>query len=149
MTSERARLANRLNAKKSTGPRTSVGKAQSKQNARKHGLSIEGLDPQMEADIEILAGLIAEKYECDVALDEAARIAAEAQVHLQRVQAFRTALLRSGVEDGTSGVEVGQRLASEIVLETSVQLERLDRYEARALSRRKFAFRRFLTLANR
>ncbi|MCK2055489.1 hypothetical protein [Methylobacterium sp. 37f] len=149
MTSERARLANRLNAKKSKGPRTSVGKARSKQNARKHGLSIEGLDPQTEADIEILAGLIVEKYECDVALYEAARSAAEAQVHLQRVQAFRTALLRSGVGDGTSGIEAGQRLTSEIVLETSVQLERLDRYEARALSRRKFAFRRFLVLANR
>lgn len=39
MTSERKIEANRLNAKRSTGPKTEVGKANSSRNARQHGLS--------------------------------------------------------------------------------------------------------------
>ena len=36
--SERQLIANRLNAKKSTGPRTALGKLRSSRNALKHGL---------------------------------------------------------------------------------------------------------------
>ncbi|MEY9107455.1 hypothetical protein ABH999_003651 [Bradyrhizobium yuanmingense] len=39
MTSERKIEANRRNAKRSTGPKTEVGKAKSSRNARQHGLS--------------------------------------------------------------------------------------------------------------
>jgi hypothetical protein len=39
MTSKRKIEANRQNAKRSTGPKTEVGKAKSSGNARKHGLS--------------------------------------------------------------------------------------------------------------
>jgi hypothetical protein len=42
--SERKLKANRENAKKSTGPRTSLGKAYSRRNARKHGLFIRDKD---------------------------------------------------------------------------------------------------------
>lgn len=148
MTSERANHANRRNSVKSTGPRTPSGKAQSRQNARKHGLSIVDSNHRMEAEIERLAGLIAGRHGCKVAIFEAARTAAEAQVYLQRVQAFRTALLQSGVRNGESGAEAGQGVPSKYLTEIFAQLERLDRYETRALSRRKFAFRRFLALAN-
>jgi hypothetical protein len=55
MTSEAQVLANRLNAQKSTGPRTTEGKAAVSQNAVKHGLSarldvIKGED-QAEFDL--------------------------------------------------------------------------------------------------
>jgi hypothetical protein len=55
MSSQRRLEANRANAKYSTGPRTQLGKARSKMNALKHGLSanaivLEGEDPrQFEA----------------------------------------------------------------------------------------------------
>ena len=39
MASERKNATNRSNAKRSTGPRTQVGKARSSRNARQHGLS--------------------------------------------------------------------------------------------------------------
>src|SRR5436305_6575580 len=39
MVSERKRIANRLNAQKSTGPRTQQGKAASSHNAVTHGLT--------------------------------------------------------------------------------------------------------------
>lgn len=149
MPSERANLANRLNSAKSTGPRTALGKAHSKQNARKHGLSIIDSNHGMEAEIEHLAGLIAGKHGFDAAIFEAARTAAEAQLYLQRVQAFKTTLLQSGARNEESGAEAGQCLPTNFLTEICAQLERLDRYETRALSRRKFAFRRFLALANR
>ncbi|MGW8788689.1 hypothetical protein, partial [Heyndrickxia sporothermodurans] len=59
MTSERTTQANRRNAQASTGPRSAVGKARSGQNARKHGLSTVDPTPEMEAEIEALAVLIA------------------------------------------------------------------------------------------
>ena len=51
MRSEQSLEANRANAKRSTGPTTNSGKARSKMNALKHGLSakaivIEGEDPR-------------------------------------------------------------------------------------------------------
>ncbi len=38
MTSGRKTASNRVNAKKSTGPKSPEGKARSSQNARKHGI---------------------------------------------------------------------------------------------------------------
>lgn len=77
MTSERASHANRRNSAKSTGPRTSAGKARSNQNARKHGLSVSDLDPQADTEIEHLAGLIAGKHVISDVIFHAARAAAE------------------------------------------------------------------------
>src|SRR4029079_2999177 len=42
MISERKKEANRQNAQKSTGPRTEQGKAKSRRNALKHGMTSEG-----------------------------------------------------------------------------------------------------------
>jgi len=144
MTSEHATRANRRNAQASTGPRTPVGKARSGQNARKHGLSAEDLNPQAETEIERLAGVIAGEHRRDAAILEAARAVAEAQVQLQRVLAFKTALLRKGLFLAPAGgPDAHERAPAEIPEELLRQLEGLDRYERRALSRRKFAIRRF------
>jgi hypothetical protein len=43
MASEKQEQANRANAKRSTGPKTAVGKAQSRMNACKHGLTAQNI----------------------------------------------------------------------------------------------------------
>ena len=43
MASEKQLIANRANAKRSSGPKTSTGKALSRMNACKHGLTAEAI----------------------------------------------------------------------------------------------------------
>lgn len=143
MTSERASRANRRNAQASTGPRTPAGKTRSGQNARKHGLSAVDPNPDAEMEIERLAELIAGGHGRDAAVRESARAVAEAQFQLQRVLACRTALLRSGPLAPEREADGDECSPAEMPGELLLQLERLERYERRALSRRKFAIRRF------
>lgn len=147
MSSERATQANRHNAQASTGPRTAAGKARSGQNARKHGLSAVDPNPEAEAEIERLAMLIAGEHVSDAGVLAAARDVAEAQLHLQRVKKFKIVLLRTETLLHDSGGEPDGLLAAEIPPGLFLQLERLERYERRALSRRKFAARRLNELA--
>ena len=55
MSSEAQILANRLNAQKSTGPRTNQGKAVASQNSIKHGLSAQSdvITSESEADFDL------------------------------------------------------------------------------------------------
>jgi hypothetical protein len=57
MATEKQILANRRNARSSTGPRTSAGKARSRMNARRHGLAslLEGAPPETCLDLEALS----------------------------------------------------------------------------------------------
>jgi hypothetical protein len=57
MASEKQILANRRNAKSSTGPRTTAGKARSRMNARRHGLAslLEGTFTETSLDVEALS----------------------------------------------------------------------------------------------
>jgi hypothetical protein len=60
MASERQVKANRANCKASTGPKSAAGKSRAARNARRHGLSIPVMsDPQLSADVEVLAREIA------------------------------------------------------------------------------------------
>ena len=57
MASEKQILANRANAKKSTGPRTAAGRAKSSRNSYRHGLSLP-MQPDPQA-VDTLAKAIA------------------------------------------------------------------------------------------
>jgi hypothetical protein len=152
MTSELKVLANRQNAKKSTGPRTKTGKSRASRNAVRHGLErVDFGNPGYPAQVERLARAI-----CPDASDpfryEQALIIAETQTFLARVRAARIAaierdsparLLGRGDESAPQALDETERLSRALP-----DLLSLERYERRALSRRRRAIRRFDALAD-
>jgi len=140
MTSARKIAANRANAKASTGPRTGRGKSKAAQNARRHGLSLSvSGDPTHVAQVEKFTGKIVGKG-TDPEILESARRIAEAGVELARIRQVRHELFAAHfsageIDTGTSGFAL--KLSG-----LTKQLMLIDRYERRALSRRKFAIRK-------
>jgi hypothetical protein len=133
MTSERKIAANRENAKKSTGPRSEVGRAVSRYNARRHGLATGvGSDPAYRDDIEELARLLS-RAGAKEKVGEFAREAAEAHLELMRIRRFRVRFYERMRSLGDP--------SKESLRELGKQLAMLQRYERRALSRRKRAMR--------
>jgi len=128
MTSTRKINANRANAQASTGPRTRLGKVRAALNARRHGLSLSVssnpvLAEQVKALARKFAGTSSNPDICELAHD-----VAEAQIDLVRIRTARHDLLACTLGDANFA-------------EATQQLIRMDRYERRALSRRKFAIR--------
>jgi hypothetical protein len=127
MTSARRCDANRRNARASTGPRTAAGKARSAQNAHRHGLSVPArYDPARSEEIEALARAIA-GVGADAECLELARWIAEAQIDVVRARVARRQLYPEVLRDPAA----------------LARLAAIDRYERRALSRRKRAIREF------
>jgi hypothetical protein len=124
-------FANRLNARKSTGPRTAAGKAAVARNARRHGLSVPlGHEQHIALDVEALARRIVGSIaglEAQPRLHALACRIAEAQLDLARVRRARLPV-RARLETDPAAAR---------------ELLRIDRYERSALARRKFALRAF------
>ena len=172
MTSAKKTKANRLNARASTGPRTAQGRARTAQNALRHGLSLSVLvDPVLSAEVADLASEIAGEESASEVLDSARRIA-EAQIDLQRVRYARHLFLSDHLDDPdydsitrvrarlaaidkflrskvldmtpfTTSAPQGAEKFALILAQHAKRLLAMNRYERRALSRRKFAIRKF------
>jgi hypothetical protein len=132
VTSARRRDANRRNARLSTGPRTTAGKARAAQNARRHGLSLPArYDPSRWDEIEVLARAIAgADADADAECLELARRIAEAQIDIIRARSARRDLFPTSP-------------AALLAPAAIARLAAIDRYERSAWSRRTRAIRAF------
>jgi hypothetical protein len=157
MSSKERIAANRRKATRSTGPRTQSGKSRSRANALRHGLLSKKLaDSARVAETEALAGRIAcEHGKPDHAIE--AKTIAEAELTILKIRAVRAKLLDAIPID--SAASRGQRdLRFEATrpsgrppiepsdltlayLRAVPELLKLDRYEQRAVSRRRLALR--------
>jgi hypothetical protein len=134
MTETARARASRANGRKSTGPKTLAGKTRAARNACRHGLTLPVLaDPALVPEAEALARKIEMSVvgkEGDAHQHELACRIAETLIDLRRVRQAKLPLLA----DLQFDPQAADRLK---------QLVRLDRYERRALSRRKSAIREF------
>jgi hypothetical protein len=129
MATARQILANRRNAALSRGPQTTVGKARSKLNALRHGLAAQ-LTSTRSAEVEALAQALCAQFRNASPAD--ARELAQAQIDILRVRQVRVDIL----ERSTSPIFAGEFAPHGTITRTVSALNRLDRYERRALSRR-------------
>jgi len=137
MATDRQIAANRRNGSLGRGPKTSAGKARSSRNALKYGLSIPiKRDKTQRRQIELLARILAQSEAGNVFGQ--ARAAAEAELELVRARAVMEAVLaRAGnTAEWNGGPEQGTAL-----IHVLPKLQRLERYERRAFSKRRRALR--------
>jgi len=133
MTSAKAIAANRRNARRSTGPRTAAGKRKvAAKNALRHGVTANlPADPAMGAVVRRIASVLAGPGASPARFALVMPIA-EAQAELLRIRNARAALINLDTAANADRVTeaIGQLLTT---------LTRLDRYERRAMARRRRA----------
>ena len=127
--------ANRRNALRSTGPRTDQGKARSRRNALKHGLSIPvSRDDAVAGELEEIAAVFAPLLDGS---REIARLTAEMELQIRRIQRRRSELIERSIEEVKRLNNSLSPQATEILgLAAALPgITAFDRYEQRALSR--------------
>jgi hypothetical protein len=134
MSGARRAFASRANGRLSRGPRTATGKARCADAVRRHGLNLpvardDALAPEVETLAREIGASVAGRA-ADAARHALACRVAEAMIDLYRVRLAKRPLSAALDADPAN-------------LATLKALARLERYEARAVARRKFAMRDF------
>ena len=92
--------ANRVNARKSTGPRSAAGRIRSSRNSYRHGLSAAlQSSGERQTHVEELARKIADNISDEVTL-ELARTAAICEIDLRRIRAAKVAAIKRMLKFG-------------------------------------------------
>lgn len=99
MATERQIAANRRNASKSTGPKTSAGKQRAAGNSYRHGLSVQTDGGDNSDDVELLVRHIAGDA-TNQHLLQCARSAARAHLDLVRVRQIKVDIINRVIEFG-------------------------------------------------
>jgi hypothetical protein len=143
MTSTAKIESNRRNAARSTGPRTAAGKARSRKNAIRHGLSSH---PVMTAEqatrARELTAAIAKRSTNPLVLRFASEVV-RATMEIEIIQAARTDLTAvfesPSVTPANADPEAAKAARRKLQLDTLTRLEKMERYLGRALVRRRRA----------
>ena len=133
-------LPNQHNARANTSSKSATGKARSSTNARRHGLAVPiWSDAALAAEAIALAKHIAGPAASAGVMAHAIEVA-DAQIEVVRVRRWRHDLMRKHLSDldDSDGPDSKCKKAS-IVANLATQLQSLDRYERRAVSRRNRA----------
>jgi hypothetical protein len=135
MSSTARALASQRNGRKSTGPRTALGRMRASRNARRHGFTVPVLaDPTLAPEVAAVARQI-ERSVAGNTLDAAGHALAcriaEAMIDLRRVRIVKRPLVAALHAEPTKAHRI------------LIELARLDRYERVALRRRATAIREF------
>jgi len=101
--SARKQAANKLNAQKSTGPRTPAGKAISSRNACRHGAASIGILNNLRneniADLHAIRAAMADQYTpANIQETQLVELISSAYIRLQRAEEMSTALLDATLE---------------------------------------------------
>ena len=125
--------ANRRNALRSTGPKTSAGKARSRSNAYNHGFYARAETPSAEDAAKI--GRLTQDYRQrlqpqDPIEENLVRRLALTQFRLSRIAVLEAALLNSGLAKAKRRQEHLQLAIGKAVRDCFGTLEKLSRYES-------------------
>jgi hypothetical protein len=111
MTSAKKVAANRINGRKSRGPRTGAGKARASRNARRHGLAaFNNKDPAITGRVKQMVDAICQG-DYDPLLREQAVAIAESQLWLDCVKAEKRALIERLRDPNAITLALNTRLA--------------------------------------
>ena len=123
MATERQIAANRRNARKSTGPRSSAAKKRASRNAYRHGLTLSLTSSTAFAKrLDKLARKIAGDSKSEI-IREHARSAAQAGLDLARVRQVKIALIKSVSALGALGApqDMGSVIKAYLYLELALE----------------------------
>jgi hypothetical protein len=123
--------------------RLQQGRARSTRNALRHALSLSVYsDPLASEEVETLPREIAGSG-ANAEIQDLARQIAEAQIDLRRVRYAPPGAPMEAPAKFVTSVPEGPHKFATLLSQEAKQLLRMDRYERRAPSRRKFAIRAF------